>query len=116
MLAYTYSQVFDSKLYGFLFAVPIVYVGCICGATTTFIISRYLFKDVIKEQISHSQWLLHNFNLIDSILETDGKLIVALLRMTYAPFGITSYIMGVSSISLFDYFIGNFSYIVMTCS
>jgi uncharacterized membrane protein YdjX (TVP38/TMEM64 family) len=49
-------------------------------------------------------------------LETDGKLIVALLRMTFAPFGITSYILGVSSISIFDYSVGNLSYIFMTCS
>jgi uncharacterized membrane protein YdjX (TVP38/TMEM64 family) len=60
--------------------------------------------------------MLHNFNLVDSILETDGKLIVALLRMTFAPFGITSYVMGVSSISIIDFSIGNLSYIFMTCS
>jgi len=49
MLAYTYSQVFNSKFYGFIFTVPIVYTGCMCGAALTFIVSRYLFKDIIKE-------------------------------------------------------------------
>jgi len=43
MLGYAYSQVFDSKLYGFLFSVPIVYVGCLTGAFFAFLISRYLF-------------------------------------------------------------------------
>ena len=47
MLGYTYSQVFDSKLTGFLFSVPIVYVGCLTGAFLTFITSRYLFGGFI---------------------------------------------------------------------
>ena len=49
MLSYTYSQVFSSKFYGFVFTVPIVYTGCLSGAFVTFVISRYLFKDLIKE-------------------------------------------------------------------
>lgn len=54
--------------------------------------------------------------MIDDIITTEGVLIVALIRLTFAPFGITSYIMGVSSISLCDYIVGNLSYIFMTCS
>jgi uncharacterized membrane protein YdjX (TVP38/TMEM64 family) len=49
MLSYTYSQVFNSNFYGFAFTVPIVYVGSMSGALVTFIISRYLFKGLIKE-------------------------------------------------------------------
>lgn len=81
-----------------------------------FLISRYLFKDLIKEQISHSQWLMDNFNIIDDILKTEGTMIVALLRMTFAPFGITSYIMGVSSIHFCDFMLGNCAYILMICA
>lgn len=51
MLGYTYCQVFDSKLYGFLFSVPIIYFGCLAGALCSFLLSRYLFRDFIKEQI-----------------------------------------------------------------
>lgn len=54
--------------------------------------------------------------MIDDIITTEGVLIVALIRLTFAPFGITSYVMGVSSISLCDYIVGNLSYIFMTCS
>ena len=38
--------------------------------------------------------------MIDAILETDGIKVIALLRLTFAPFGVTSYILGVSSISI----------------
>ena len=116
MLGYTYTQVFNSKLYGLLFSVPIVFTGTVIGGLLAFMLSRYLFKDFIKEQISHSAWLSYNFNIIDEIITTEGKLIVALIRLTFAPFGITSYIMGVSSISFWDFILGNISYIFMSTS
>lgn len=58
----------------------------------------------------------YNFNIIDEIITTEGKLIVALIRLTFAPFGITSYIMGVSSIKFWDFALGHFSYIFMSTS
>lgn len=58
----------------------------------------------------------YNFNIIDEIITTEGKLIVALIRLTFAPFGITSYILGVSSISLWDFTLGHISYIFMSSS
>jgi uncharacterized membrane protein YdjX (TVP38/TMEM64 family) len=61
MLGYTYSQVFDSKVTGFLITVPIVYFGCLIGAVLAFLISRYVFRDFIKTQIQQSQWLFSNF-------------------------------------------------------
>ena len=116
MLSYTYASVFNSKIYGFLFSVPTVFIGCISGSIISFLLSRYLLKDFIREQIAHTTWLLHNFNMIDEIIATEGIIIVGLIRMTFAPYGITSYILGVSSISFFHYLIGNMSYILMTCS
>lgn len=49
MLGYTYSQVFDSKLHGFLFSVPIVYAGTLLGALFSFLLSRYFLRDFITE-------------------------------------------------------------------
>jgi len=48
---------------------------------------------------------------MNMIVQTDGCKIVALIRLTFAPFGITSYILGVSDISLCDYLLGNLTYI-----
>jgi uncharacterized membrane protein YdjX (TVP38/TMEM64 family) len=94
-----------------LFSVPIVFTGTVCGGLLAFMLSRYLFKDFIKDQIANSEWLSHKFNIINEILETEGKLIVCLIRLTAAPFGVTSYIFGVSSISFLDYAIGHFAYL-----
>ena len=116
MLGYTYCQVFQSKLYGFLFCVPIIYVGCLLGALMSFLISRYLFKDVIKNMIQESAWLNYNFKMIDEIIKSEGIKVVGLVRLTFAPFGITSYIVGVTSISLGDYMLGNLSYIINCCT
>ena len=112
MLGFTYSQVFQSQIKGFLFTVPIVEAGCLCGALSAFLLSRYLFKSFIKEQISHSEWLSSNFRAIDELLVTQGAQIVALVRVTFAPFGLTSYLLGVTSISIWQFIIGTSSYLV----
>jgi uncharacterized membrane protein YdjX (TVP38/TMEM64 family) len=49
--------------------------------------------------------------MMNEIVSTDGTKIVALLRLTFAPFGIVSYILGVSDISICDYLLGNMTYI-----
>ena len=49
--------------------------------------------------------------MMNEIVSTDGLKIVALIRLTFAPFGITSYIFGVSDINLCDYLLGNMTYI-----
>jgi uncharacterized membrane protein YdjX (TVP38/TMEM64 family) len=112
MLGLTYSQVFDSKMYGFLFSVPIVFTGTVIGGLVAFMLSRYLFKDFIKDQIANSEWASHKFNLINEILLTEGMLFVALIRLTAAPFGVMSYVFGVSSIPFTDYAMGHITYIV----
>jgi len=53
---------------------------------------------------------------MNEIITTEGVKIVALIRLTFAPFGISSYVFGVSDISLADYMLGNLSYIINCCS
>lgn len=116
ILGYTYAQVFDSKLYGLLFTIPIVYFGCLLGGMISFLLSRYLFKDFIKQQIQGSPWLAYNFRMMNEIITTEGMKIVGLMRLTFAPFGITSYVFGVSEITFSDYMLGNLSYIINSCT
>merc|ERR1719506_1251251 len=68
MLGYTYAQVFESKFYGLLFSIPIIYVGCLCGAMISFLLSRYLFRDFIQQQIQGSAWLSFNFKIMNEII------------------------------------------------
>ena len=51
MLGFTYSQVFQSQVKGFFFTVPVVLIGCLVGSVSAFLLSRYLFKDFVKQQI-----------------------------------------------------------------
>lgn len=48
MLGFTYSQVFQSQLKGFFFAVPIILASISVGSLLSFLLSRYLFRDVIR--------------------------------------------------------------------
>ena len=52
-----------------------------------------------------------NFRAIDELLLVQGKTIVALLRLTFFPFGILSYVLGVTSISFFDFIVGTIPYV-----
>ena len=95
---------------------PIVFFACFTGAIIAFLLSRYLFKDFVKKQINNSEWLRDNFQIFDEVLRDDGIKIVALMRLSFLPLGISSYILGVSSIRFRDYAIGNLSYIIMVCN
>jgi len=54
--------------------------------------------------------------MMNEIITTEGIKITALMRLTFAPFGITSYVLGVSDISFSDYMLGNLSYIINSCT
>lgn len=47
MLGFTYSQVFKSKIKGFLFTIPISMSGVLVGSLLSFSLSRYLFKQMV---------------------------------------------------------------------
>lgn len=72
MLGYTYSQVFSSYLKGYMFILPVVFVGCMLGSLAAMLLSRYLFRDMVKERIEKNRWLSKKFNAIDSILIEKG--------------------------------------------
>ena len=55
--------------------------------------------------------------MIDDIITSEGIKVVGLVRLTFfAPFGITSYILGVTNISVMDYMLGNITYIFNSCT
>jgi uncharacterized membrane protein YdjX (TVP38/TMEM64 family) len=95
-----------------MFILPVVFVGCMLGSLAAMLLSRYLFRDMVKEKIKQNKWLSKNFEAIDSILIEKGAQSVALLRLTFFPFGLCSYILGVTSISPLKYMIGTSTYAV----
>lgn len=47
MMSYSYAQVFNSPLHGFIITVPIVFIGAMLGMMTAFVISRYFLRDYV---------------------------------------------------------------------
>lgn len=112
LLGYTYSQVFNSYIKGYLFVLPIIFVGCMGGSFAALMLSRYLFRDMVISQIKRSPWLSKNFEAINEILKEKGALSVGLLRLTFFHFGICSYVLGVTEISAVNFMLGTTTYVV----
>eukprot|EP01080_Neovahlkampfia_damariscottae_P008843 gene8843-793_t len=76
--------------------------GCMIGATVSFFLGRYFFKE----------WVHENSKGLNSLLiaiEKKGLLIAFLTRLApIFPFPLLNYAFGVTKINFFDYFIGTF--------
>jgi len=114
IVAIAYCKVYESFWKGFAISVPVIFAGMMLGALAVIYLSRYLIADWIKKQIRKSKSsYAKNFKVIDSMFVTNGILFVALLRLMWIPFGLTSYLLGVTSISVVDYMLGTCAVIVM---
>jgi uncharacterized membrane protein YdjX (TVP38/TMEM64 family) len=114
IVAVAYCKVYHSFWIGFAVAVPVIFVGVMLGALVVIFLSRYLIADWIKKQLKKSKSdYAKNFKIIDSMFVTNGITFVALLRLMWIPFGLVSYMIGVTSISVLDYMIGTTACIVM---
>lgn len=52
MVGFTYAQVFESKWKGFLVATCVAICGVNLGAICAFLVSRYLFRQLISKMIA----------------------------------------------------------------
>lgn len=84
-------------IYGFLGAIPLVWVCAVLGETVSFLLGRFLLKKWVAELTSDwPMWLALN-----AALKEDGWKLVALLRVSPAiPFSIINYALGSSSLSV----------------
>ena len=82
------------------------------GSVCALLLSRYLYKDFVLDQINKSGWIHRHWKAIDELVIEQGILVTALLRVTFSPYGISSYVMGVTSINPVHYAIGGSSYII----
>ena len=89
-----------------------MWIGCMTGALCAFLLSRYLFKDYVKAKITKHKWLNPRFKIIDELLMEQGMVFMALVRLTFSPYGITSHVLGVTSIHPVHYILGCSTYIV----
>jgi len=75
-------------LFGFWWALVQVNLGLTISATTIFLFSRYMFRDVIQEKFGY--YLLR----LNEALRRDGPYLVLMLRLLHAPYTFVNYAMG----------------------
>lgn len=113
IVAFAYCQVFDSFWKGFFVAVAVIFLGMLLGALCAILLSRYLFANFLKRKIAKSKnRYAKSFKTIDEEFVTNGILMVALIRLMALNFGVVSYLLGVTSVSILDYMIGTTATIV----
>lgn len=89
---------------GFVFGLPIgvmlVSVSSVLGATSAFIVGRYIARDWVADRIA----ALPRFSALDRATQRDGKFIVLLVRLSpIFPFNLTNYGLGLTGVKLRDY-------------
>lgn len=91
-------------LFGVVQGALVVFVGATLGATFAFLVGRYLARGWVARKIEGNQ----NFAAIDQAVGQEGFKIVTLLRLSpIFPFNLLNYGLGVTGVSLKDYFLGS---------
>lgn len=91
-------------LFGVVQGSLVVFIGATLGATLAFLVGRYFARGWVAKKIEGNQ----NFAAIDKAVGKEGFKIVTLLRLSpIFPFNILNYGLGVTNVSLKDYFFGS---------
>ena len=94
-------------------ASSIIYVSSVTAGVIAFFIGKWLFADYIRAKLDKSTSpRVKKWRIIDSMFVTSGIMLVALLRLMFIPFGLVSYMLGVTSVTFCDYFVGTLVIIV----
>ncbi len=81
-----------------------VFVGATLGATLAFLVGRYVARGWVSKKIEGNQ----KFKAIDRAVGQDGFRIVLLTRLSPVfPFNLLNYALGITQVSLRDYFFGS---------
>jgi len=91
-------------VFGLVWGSLYVLIGATLGATTAFLVGRYLARGWIFQKIEGN----HKFQAIDEAVGKEGFKIVLLTRLSPVfPFNLLNYALGVTRVSLKDYFLGS---------
>ncbi|EUK18916.1 TVP38/TMEM64 family protein [Commensalibacter papalotli (ex Servin-Garciduenas et al. 2014)] len=107
----------SGALYGILQGFILSAIATLIGAFISFYLSRSIFRSFIEKFLKRSS----RMQKLDNLLHLDGWKLVCLLRISpIMPFALTSYALGLTSISVRAYLIGTlaslpalFGYVVM---
>jgi uncharacterized membrane protein YdjX (TVP38/TMEM64 family) len=113
MVAFAYCKAYDNFWLGFCMATSIIFVASMAGAVVALFLGRWLFADYIRNKLDKSKSpKVKKWRVIDSMFVSDGILLVVLLRLMFIPFGLVSYMLGVTSVSFYNYLIGTIAVII----
>ena len=91
-------------IFGVIWGSLYVFIGATLGAIAAFLVGRYLARGWVKQKISSYQ----KFANIDQAVSKEGLKIVFLIRLSpLFPFNLLNYALGVTSVSLKDYFLAS---------
>lgn len=91
-------------LFGVIWGSIYVFIGATIGATSAFLVGRYLARNWVTAKIADQP----NFQAIDRAVAQAGLRIVLLTRLSPVfPFNLLNYAFGVTGVSLKDYVIGS---------
>ena len=95
-------------IFKFWIGCGIAMFGLVMGAAAGFIVARHLAREFVVEKLKNSP----KFKAIDTAVGNEGGKIVVLLRMCPLPFGLASYIYGITSIPFWHYLFATLAGIV----
>ncbi|MEM8502446.1 MAG: TVP38/TMEM64 family protein [Cyanobacteria bacterium P01_D01_bin.1] len=92
---------------GFVFGVVkgsiLVFIGAMLGATTAFLVGRFVARDWIAKKVEGNRF----FNSLDNAIAEEGLKLIFLIRLSPAfPFNLLNYALGLTKVSLRDYIVG----------
>jgi uncharacterized membrane protein YdjX (TVP38/TMEM64 family) len=91
-------------IFGVVWGSLYVFIGATLGATAAFLVGRYLARDWVAGKIADNK----KFAAIDQAVGREGLKIVLLTRLSpIFPFNLLNYGLGITGVSLKDYFIGS---------
>lgn len=98
-------------LFGPFWGVVYSIIGATLGASLSFLISRYVARDLIMSKLTHPRW-----QKLDKDVETHGWKVVALTRLIpLFPFNLLNYAFGLTSIGFIPYALASFICMLPAC-
>jgi uncharacterized membrane protein YdjX (TVP38/TMEM64 family) len=91
-------------IFGVILGSLYVFIGATLGATAAFLVGRYLARGWVTNKIADNK----KFAAIDKAVSKEGLKIVLLTRLSpIFPFNLLNYALGITGVSLQDYFLGS---------
>lgn len=104
---FVFSASLDSLWLGVAVGTAVVWVGASLGATASFLLGRYLFRDGCVGRLTEKYTI---FRALDRALEDKGLRIMILCRLSpIVPFNVFNYIAGVTGVKFWHYVVACFA-------